>query len=57
MKGYARIHAIARCQDCKWEEENFILAPKKAREHHNKTGHKVDIEIGYWKQYGEKKNG
>lgn len=48
------IHAIAQCQDCDWDEEDYKVAQKKAREHAIKTGHTVDVETGYWHQYNPK---
>jgi hypothetical protein len=64
MRGYKLIHAIAHCRDCGLKEEDYNTAPKKGREHHNKTGHTVDVEIGFWREYSKepkkpevKKNG
>lgn len=50
MKGYKKIHHIAHCQDCKWEEEDYNLATSKANRHFKETGHTIDLEIGLWKQ-------
>lgn len=51
MKGYGLIHAIATCKDCDWEDQDWQVAQKTAREHHKKTGHEVNLEIGYNKIY------
>jgi len=50
MKGYQKVHHIAHCQDCKWEEGDYIIASKEANKHFKKTGHTIDIEIGLCKQ-------
>lgn len=51
MKGYTCIHAIAKCKDCDWIDEDFMTAQKTAREHHKQNNHDVNIEIGYFKEY------
>ena len=38
---------IAQCQDCEWEEEDYITADSKARYHSKKTGHEVHIETAH----------
>jgi hypothetical protein len=48
------IHCIAICSDCEWREEDFKKAVQKGREHNEKTGHEVVIEMGttftyYWR--------
>jgi len=42
-----RVHAIIKCLECDFEEENYKLATKRASEHHRKTGHAIRGEIGY----------
>ena len=49
------IHAIAWCRDCNWTEGDFIIALRRGRDHSKKTGHIVDVEVGRWYVYGEKK--
>jgi len=48
-----KLHAIARCRDCSYEEEDYTQAQRKGREHSKKTDHIVDIEVGYWYVFGE----
>ena len=50
------IHAIAKCQECNWEEEDYLTAQKEARKHAKKTGHEVILEEGYFKVYNDKGN-
>lgn len=50
MKGYSLVHGLADCQTCGWNEEDYKTAAKKGREHANKTGHIVHIELGFHKQ-------
>lgn len=38
------IGCIAHCNNCDWQEEDYIKAMRKAREHAIKTGHRVSIE-------------
>ena len=46
MGFYKLVHAIAHCQDCDWNEEDFNKAQIDARKHHKKTGHEVVVETG-----------
>ena len=39
-------HRIAQCQDCEWRNEDFEIAKTKARQHSEKTGHRVNVETG-----------
>ena len=50
MKGYRKIHHIAKCQNCEWDEEDYNLATIRANKHFKETGHTIDLEIGLWKQ-------
>jgi len=50
-----RIHCIAHCRDCDWEEEDYNLAKREAYKHSRKNKHIVDVEEGYWFVYGDKK--
>ena len=43
---YGRVHCIANCIDCGWEDGDMILAPKKARKHAEQTGHHIAVEQG-----------
>jgi hypothetical protein len=52
-----RIHAIARCNDCGFEDENYNSALKSGRRHAIKTGHKLTIETGYCQIYNDRKIG
>ena len=50
MKGYSLVHGLADCQTCGWNEGDYKIAARKGREHANKTGHTVRIELGFHKQ-------
>jgi len=50
MKNYKRIHGIAHCEDCDFQEEGFRDCVKLAEKHHKKTGHQINIELGFWRQ-------
>lgn len=41
------IHCIAHCSDCDWMEEAFMIAARKATQHHKQTGHTVHVEQGH----------
>ena len=53
MKGWHRITAYAQCTECEWDyvdkfgEKHTHHIGKMAQAHANKTGHKVDCEIGF----------
>ena len=49
MKGYKKIHRIAKCRECDWNGEGFL----EARKHHKETGHIIDLEMGLHKVLGE----
>lgn len=40
-------HAVARCRDCDFIDEDYRTANKSAQEHCDKTGHKMTLESGY----------
>jgi len=42
----AKIHAIAMCLICNWEEGDMNTAVQDARNHVAKTGHTVHYEVG-----------
>ena len=50
MKGYKTVHYIAHCRDCDWTNEDYRRAGKEAGKHHKETGHKIDLEIGLWRE-------
>lgn len=41
------VHAVMSCEECGWEEGNFLEAQETARAHAKKYGHKVAGELGY----------
>lgn len=45
------IHAIAHCEICNFEEDNYLTARKLGIEHYKKTGHTVSIETGYCEKF------
>ena len=45
------IGAMAHCQECDFNDENFNTAQKAASKHHKKTGHNVHIETVYSGEY------
>lgn len=53
MKGFNLIHAYAVCSNCDWEYGDYEKGDmgKKAQDHVNRTGHFVDVELGYHKRY------
>lgn len=60
MKGWHRIHAYAECNDCDWNYTDRFKSGghthkvgQKARQHHEKTGHRVHAEIGFYKDFPE----
>ncbi len=53
MVSKGKIHAIAKCRICNWEEQNYQTAQAKARYHFKKYGHIVDVEVGTWYVIGE----
>lgn len=46
------VHAVAYCAECRFSDENYITAQRSARNHANKTGHRVQLELGYCGEYG-----
>lgn len=40
------IHMYATCRDCEWQESDQLKTTRLAREHAEKTGHRVDVERG-----------
>jgi len=38
------IHAVAKCRNCGWGEEDYLIAMKKAIAHSKKYKHVVEIE-------------
>jgi hypothetical protein len=55
MKGYSRIHGIAHCSECDWQEEDYRTVLKNSKKHHKETGHEINIELGYWRKIEAKK--
>lgn len=49
--------AIAKCQNCEFEEENYKIAQKAGRNHHLKTGHIVVVETVYCQEYSKIQEG
>jgi hypothetical protein len=43
---YGRVHCIANCIECGWEDGDMHIAPKRARKHAEQTGHLVAVEQG-----------
>ncbi len=43
---YGRVHCIANCTECGWEDGDMNEAPKRARKHAEQTGHLVAVEQG-----------
>jgi len=41
------IHRKAICLECDWRDDDMMLALKRARAHHKKTGHNVNVEMTY----------
>ncbi len=41
-----KYHAVARCQDCNWSQEDYLVAEKEAINHSIETGHSIDLETG-----------
>lgn len=64
MKDYRRIHAYAQCENCDWVYTDIAHdnrkhyhshdTGRKAQNHADKTGHTVDVEIGFCKVYTPK---
>lgn len=50
-----KIHAIAVCTDCSFEEGDYKMAVEKARLHAEQTGHEVTVETGFAMIYNERK--
>lgn len=48
------IHVVAHCEDCKWENQDYIKGQKKAYGHARRTGHHVIVEIGRLTEYNSK---
>lgn len=51
MKGYKKIHAMAKCRNCDWSNGDFTIAQIEAKKHCKETNHLVDVEIGYWRLF------
>ena len=49
------LHLIATCNDCNWHCEDYINGQRKTREHANRTGHNVVMELAYDVEYNEQK--
>ena len=45
------VHGIADCTVCDWHCEDYLTVQRKAREHANRTGHTVGVELGYAARY------
>ena len=50
------VHCVAQCSDCDFEETDYIVAGRKAREHAKKTGHEVIVETGTYRILNDKNN-
>ena len=50
-----KVHAVASCSDCDFEELDYKTAVSKARAHAKKTGHEVCVETGFVRYYNKKK--
>ncbi len=48
-----KTHALARCNVCGWEEQDYTIALRKGREHVKKTGHWVTVEVGLVYNYNQ----
>jgi len=44
---WGHYHAVARCRDCDFVDENYLTAQRSASEHCDTTGHKMTLEVGY----------
>ena len=57
MRGFGRIHSNANCRVCDWSYTDIRIGVhkhdcgKKAQQHADKTGHMVNVEIGFSKNY------
>ena len=40
-------HAVAKCRDCDFEDQDWRTARQSASDHCDKTGHKMSMEVGY----------
>lgn len=40
------VHRMATCMECEWRDEDFRSSPLFARQHCEKTGHRVRVETG-----------
>ena len=47
------ISAMADCDDCDWQEEDYRTVQKDARQHAIKTGHTVHVETTYSQTYNQ----
>ncbi len=47
------IACVANCRDCDWEYESHKNGLALAAQHHDRTGHVVNIEITNYVTYGE----
>lgn len=61
LKGKHRIkkylvHAVAQCKVCDFYSDDYKKAQKLAREHFQKTGHRVVLDLGYVAEYGKCEN-
>ncbi len=50
------IHRNAICFDCDWRDDDIMLALKRARAHHKKTGHNISVEMAYTVGFERAKN-
>jgi hypothetical protein len=41
-----RVHVIISCMDCDWQTQDYKRGTRKAYEHHRRTGHTVEGEVG-----------
>jgi len=57
VKGWSRIHAVAECTECEWDYTDIDVDMHhhkigvEAQRHADKTGHKVQAEISFIKDF------
>lgn len=57
MKGWSRVHAYANCEECDWDytdidsDRHHHKIGAKAQQHANETGHRVQGEISFIKDF------
>lgn len=49
----SRVHA--RCQECAWQTRNRKNGMANAAQHHDRTGHRVQVTQEVWVAYGHPK--